>query len=375
MKHSIKFGLMGGMILFCLSMSLTSCEDILGEWSKPTPATAGGGSAVSVTGITLDPTTLSMKVGDADVTLTATVTPDNATDKAVTWGSDNEAAATVTNGVVHAVGEGTATITAKAGDQTATCTVTVKVPYTAQEYKKRSWNGTKVDSVKQTATSPTEIANDYTGTIASGWYTVTGDNVVISGDQTLTDDTYLILCDGAKLTITGQINGRTHNKSLYIYGQEEGTGQLVVTNSTFAIYGSNSSGTIEIHGGVITATSTSATGLYYYGITMYGGKLNATGSMAGIGFDSGNFDLYGGEVVAEATTMLGIATGGGATLTVYGGKVQATGGTGYQAILANIKSGTSGIKFYFSTDGTTDWDSGNSYNGTAAPNKRYAKVE
>jgi hypothetical protein len=37
MKHSIKFGLMGGMILFCLSMCLTSCEDILGKWEKPVP--------------------------------------------------------------------------------------------------------------------------------------------------------------------------------------------------------------------------------------------------------------------------------------------------------------------------------------------------
>ena len=52
MKYSIKFGLMGGMILFCLSMSLTSCEgaldDILGEWSRPTPGgnvTPGGGSS------------------------------------------------------------------------------------------------------------------------------------------------------------------------------------------------------------------------------------------------------------------------------------------------------------------------------------------
>ena len=316
-----------------------------------------------------------MKVGDADVTLKATVAPDNATDKAVTWSSNKESVATVTNGVVHAVGEGTATITAKAGDQTATCTVTVKVPYTAQDYKERLWDGTKVDSVKKTATSPTEIANDYTGTIASGWYTVTGDNVVISGNQTLTDNTYLILCDGAKLTINnGKLDGNGHN--LYIYGQEEGTGQLVVTNNTSAIFGSNSSGTIEIHGGVITATSTSAAGLSYHRITMYGGKLNATGNMMGIGFDSGNFDLYGGEVVAKGTTN-GIEGGvdGGKTLTVYGSKVQATGGTGNQAIYAKIKSGTSDIMFYFSTDGTT-WDGGASYaSATDAPNKRYAKVE
>ena len=80
---------------------------------------------VEVTGITLDKTELAMTVGDADVTLTATVAPENATDKTVTWSSDHPEFATVTDGVVHAVAPGTATITAKAGEQTATCVVTV----------------------------------------------------------------------------------------------------------------------------------------------------------------------------------------------------------------------------------------------------------
>ena len=61
------------------------------------------------------------------LTLTATVTPDNATDKTVAWTSSNDAVATVdANGVVTAKAEGTATITATADGKTATCTVTVK---------------------------------------------------------------------------------------------------------------------------------------------------------------------------------------------------------------------------------------------------------
>ena len=80
---------------------------------------------VEVTGITLDKTELAMTVGDADVTLKATVAPENATDKTVSWTSDHPEFATVTDGVVHAVAPGTATITAKAGEKTATCTVTV----------------------------------------------------------------------------------------------------------------------------------------------------------------------------------------------------------------------------------------------------------
>jgi uncharacterized protein YjdB len=58
----------------------------------------------------------------------ATVAPANATNKDVTWTSDNEAVATVANGVVTAVAEGTATITVTTvdGSFTATCVVTVK---------------------------------------------------------------------------------------------------------------------------------------------------------------------------------------------------------------------------------------------------------
>ena len=81
--------------------------------------------AVAVTGVTLDQSTLTLKAGGDTATLTATVSPDDATDKTVTWSSDNEAVATVANGVVTPVAAGTATITATAGGKSATCAVTV----------------------------------------------------------------------------------------------------------------------------------------------------------------------------------------------------------------------------------------------------------
>jgi len=108
--------------------TLTSCEDILGTWDRPTPAAVTPTASVAVTGITLSETTLNKKVGDAAVTLTATVAPDNASDKTLTWSSDNTAAATVADGVVTIVGTGTALITATAKDGSgveATCTVNV----------------------------------------------------------------------------------------------------------------------------------------------------------------------------------------------------------------------------------------------------------
>ena len=79
---------------------------------------------IAVESITLDKTTATVEEG-ATVTLTATVTPDTATDKTVTWSTSNEAIATVSDGVVTGVKAGEVTITAKAGDKSATCTVTV----------------------------------------------------------------------------------------------------------------------------------------------------------------------------------------------------------------------------------------------------------
>ena len=88
---------------------------------------------VDITGVTLDKTTVSL-VEEDTVSLTATVTPADATDKTVTWSSNKTGVATVdANGKVTAVKAGTAIITVTAtngtddtaDDKTATCTVTV----------------------------------------------------------------------------------------------------------------------------------------------------------------------------------------------------------------------------------------------------------
>ena len=79
---------------------------------------------VSVTGIALDKTKAEMAECET-LKLTATISPDDATDKTITWTSSNESVATVKNGTVTAVKEGKAIITAKAGEMTATCEITV----------------------------------------------------------------------------------------------------------------------------------------------------------------------------------------------------------------------------------------------------------
>ncbi len=79
-----------------------------------------------VTGVALNKSTMELQVGKTE-TLTATVTPENASEPGVTWTSSDATVATVNeNGVVSAVAKGTATITATAGGKSAACTVTVK---------------------------------------------------------------------------------------------------------------------------------------------------------------------------------------------------------------------------------------------------------
>lgn len=81
---------------------------------------------VSVDSVSLDQETLTLTEGDT-ATLTATVSPEDATNKNVTWTSDNEEVAKVENGTVTAVAVGTAniTVTTEDGGHTATCAVTV----------------------------------------------------------------------------------------------------------------------------------------------------------------------------------------------------------------------------------------------------------
>ena len=86
---------------------------------------------VPATGVTLSQTKLSLLKG-ATAKLTATVSPTGATNRKVTWSSNNTTVATVENGTVTAVSAGNAiiTVTTEDGNHTATCEVTVTVPVT-----------------------------------------------------------------------------------------------------------------------------------------------------------------------------------------------------------------------------------------------------
>ena len=209
---------------------------------------------VAVTGVELDEDAIELETG-ATQTLVATISPANATNKAVTWESSDETIATVDeNGLVTAVAEGTATITCKSvSDNTkqATCAVTVvKAP------------------LKITITQ-NELA-DFTNTY--GWYTWTAGGV--SGKAYAYKNSGMQFNDGkdgysiyntsaipgkiTKITMT-KASGSTRTWYAYVSASamtaadEEGSTDLgfksVATTTSWDVTGSNSYFYLEVSGG------------------------------------------------------------------------------------------------------------------------------
>jgi glycosidase len=154
---------------------------------------------VPVTSVTIGPASASFKVGLTQQ-LTATVSPTNATNQAITWSSGNTAVATVnSNGLVTGVSAGNATITATTADggktATAAVTVTPATSFTVYFYKPANW-GTNIRvyywNTLPTGSLPTVtwpgVSMTNTG---SGWYSYTFTNAT---------STNLIFNDGTSQT-------------------------------------------------------------------------------------------------------------------------------------------------------------------------------
>ena len=170
---------------------------------------------VEVESITLNKTELTLEIGGSE-TLNATVLPDTATDKTVTWETSNDKVATVEDGLVTAVGAGKATITAKAGDQTATCVVTVNESATVEYLT--------IDQVKETAEK-------------GDWVTVKGEVVATIGNSAyISDNTNgLYIYNFLDLKPNWTIG-----KEYLIHGQVD------VYNGLFQVKGYNTTGSDEI---------------------------------------------------------------------------------------------------------------------------------
>lgn len=122
-----------------------------------------GDETVAVTEVKITSTVKEVTAGET-ITLEATVSPENATSKTVTWTSDNNEVATVKDGVVTGVKAGEATITASAGGKTATVKVTVKAAATSGGETGGSGSGETGGSTGGTTGGETETTTGFENT-------------------------------------------------------------------------------------------------------------------------------------------------------------------------------------------------------------------
>ena len=172
-------------------------------------------NSVPVESITLNHETLTLESG-ATETLVPTIVPDRVTAESVVWSSDKTSVATVSkDGLVTAVAEGTATITATAREKSATCLVTVSsnktLVTTAAELK------TAIETADGTADAPTQIilgrsfevaadAEHFAFSIDGKHIAIDGGNSPIGGNyfisRTASDKSLFELTNGASLKLT-----------------------------------------------------------------------------------------------------------------------------------------------------------------------------
>ncbi|NJM15136.1 MAG: hypothetical protein HC896_06965 [Bacteroidales bacterium] len=158
---------------------------------------------IPVSSVLLDYHTLDMQVGN-NATIVATVAPANASNKNVTWSSDNEAVATVINGEITAVSEGMANIvvTTQDGGLKDTCIVSVVlvVPVTGVTLNKEQAMIYKDSTLVLTATVAPVTASD-----KSVAWTSSNESVA-----TVVDGTVTALGDGtAKIAVTTTDGAKT----------------------------------------------------------------------------------------------------------------------------------------------------------------------
>ena len=170
-------------------------------WLAGGTVAKNGTQKVNVESIALNENTLTLYTNrdPKTATLTATVSPDNATDKTVAWTSADEKVATVENGVVTAVGNGTTTITAQAGDKTAVCTVTVSTRSSSSGGSSKTTYPVNTPTADNgtAAVSPKNAAKGDTVTI-----TVTPDSGYKVDKVTVTN------ANGNTITVTDKGNGK-----------------------------------------------------------------------------------------------------------------------------------------------------------------------
>ena len=215
----------------------------------------------------LNETSLDMSPAD-QFTLVATILPESAADKTVTWLSSMPEVATVLDGVDTAVAPGEATITAKAGDVEATCAVTVSA--------ESSPATTTVASLKYKELPPMAVPRKGHVSFA----TADGDVVVVGGH------TY-----GFALTSTAE---RLHNgqwESLDIANPHDGGAGITLPDGRVLICGGFSSG-LGVGQSTVCDIYDPSTHTFYSAANLVESRAASSGVLTGVGNEvllSGNW--------------------------------------------------------------------------------------
>lgn len=347
MKHSIKFSLLGGVLLFSLSMCLTSCEgaldDVLGEWSRPTPGnntnttpttsstyrvytsgTSYTDEALPTSGVTTEANITNTWTGDivisSDKTLTGDVTLSGDVNLIIKDGAELKV-----NGQIL----GTSNDLKIYGQSESSGKLTVDA---ATQYNIRVKNLEVHGCVIKGTSADQSIENSSSGTIK-----------IYNGT----------------VDVTGNTNGIMAQGDLTIYG---GTVKSSSTQVAISLYGCS----LAIEGGTVSATSASATAIDSYtgtaSINISGGTVTATGGNNssgdgghGISISNGNISISG-----SSTSVTAIGGDGGTGATDKGGHalyvnkayatILITGGT-INATAGNATGG--GGYAIYAYDGTT----------------------
>lgn len=310
MKQSIKL-LLGGAFLFALPMFLTSCEDILGEWSKPTP-------------------------------VNVIVTPD-----------DNGGTSTENTYLVW--------------DATAKQLKSEALPttYTKMDASQTTWSGTYIVEDDVEITSDVTLSGDATIIIKDGkTLSLASDKKIEYTDATAYKLNIHAQSDGAsagKLVVSTTSPTSYYpislNGSLSIYGASVSTTATGATNEGIFV-----ADELNMYGGEVKSTATGS-GIMVGGtlgtVNIYGGTVDAkTTSDAGTGaiYVYGNMNIYNGTVKGTATGIgTGIAVGGAApdkgTLTIVNGNVTGKCSKSMEGINANTIIITGGTVIAENGDG------------------------
>lgn len=211
-----------------------------------------GGGSVAVESVTLDESSITLTEEETQ-TLTAIVLPADATNKNVTWESDDEDVATVSNtGVVTAVGAGDATITCKSvsdNTKSATCAVHVNAsPYTKSSLiftKACGGSGTADDDAVWTVTSDANESNyDNTKGIHYGTNSAAVSYIKIQTDEIAGTIAKVVVNTSGASGTSAVVSVSVDGTAFEIYGDKP-SASITTTASDYTFTGS-ASGTILV---------------------------------------------------------------------------------------------------------------------------------